>query len=116
MEPLEALFKWKSLYKEWLNFGVSHFKLFFPKESDMTNVGKVYNMYQHFAGFAGTTSFSSNRYYPPQMEEELIILHRLLSMFHPRPFLRNRFPPQGGVATVRAYNDKYVDIAFRLVF
>jgi hypothetical protein len=37
-------------------------------------------------------------------------------MFHQRPFLINRFPPTGGVAMVRAYNDDYIEIVYRYVF
>jgi hypothetical protein len=34
-------------------------------------------------------------------------------MFHPRPFLYSRFPPQGAVACVRAENEKFLEIQFR---
>lgn len=55
-----------------------------------------------------------NRHYPPKLVAEAeILIHRLLSLFHPRPFVISRFAPQGSVACVRAYNDKYLDIVFR---
>lgn len=34
-------------------------------------------------------------------------------MFHPRPFIKSRFAPQGTVACIRASNDFYYDIVFR---
>lgn len=42
-----------------------------------------------------------------------VLIHSLLSMFHPRPFIKSRFAPQGTVACIRASNDFYYDIAFR---
>lgn len=42
-----------------------------------------------------------------------VLIHSLLSMFHPRPFIKSRFAPQGAVACIRASNDFYYDIVFR---
>lgn len=42
-----------------------------------------------------------------------VLIHSLLSMFHPRPFIKSRFAPQGTVACIRASNDFYYDIVFR---
>lgn len=42
-----------------------------------------------------------------------VIIHRLLSMFHPRPFVRTRFAPQGAVACIQASSSFYYTIAFR---
>ena len=56
---------------------------------------------------------SSNRYFPPLVKENHVIFHRLLAMFHRRPFVFTRFKPRGGVAIVRAMNMEYMDIAFR---
>lgn len=53
------------------------------------------------------------RYYPPDVLSENIIFHRLLSMFHQRPFIFTRFPPQGTVAVVRARHGSLLDIYFR---
>ena len=49
------------------------------------------------------------------MGDQQIMIHRLLAMFSARPFVYTRFGPQGSVAIVRAYNEKYVDIMFRSV-
>lgn len=59
---------------------------------------------------------TSNRYYPTPVKGRLSILYKLLSMFHPRPFLLTRFGPQGTVACVRAENQDYWDIVFRFYF
>ena len=56
---------------------------------------------------------TSNRHYPTPVKGRLAILYKLLSMFHPRPFLLTRFGPQGTVACVRAESEDYLDIVFR---
>ncbi|MEE6467442.1 hypothetical protein FKM82_007240 [Ascaphus truei] len=56
----------------------------------------------------------NNRFYPPTPTGKEVIIHKLLSMFHPRPFIKTRFAPQGSVACVRAITDFYYDIAFRI--
>lgn len=42
-----------------------------------------------------------------------VLIHSLLSMFHPRPFIKSRFAPQGAVACIQASSDFYFHIAFR---
>lgn len=42
-----------------------------------------------------------------------VLIHRLLSMFHPRPFVRTRFAPQGAVACLQASSSFYYTVAFR---
>lgn len=44
-----------------------------------------------------------------------VIIHRLLSMFHPRPFVKTRFAPQGAVACLTAISDFYYTVMFRCV-
>lgn len=56
----------------------------------------------------------NNRFYPPTPRGREIIIHKLLSMFHPRPFVKTRFAPQGTVACIRAISDFYYDIVFRI--
>ena len=58
---------------------------------------------------------SPSRYYPPDVAHEHIIFHRLLAMFHSRPFIQSRFPPQGTVAVIRARHGRFLDIHFRFV-
>lgn len=56
----------------------------------------------------------NNRYNPPTPRGKEVILHSLLSMLHPRPFIKSRFAPQGAVACIRAISDFYYDIIFRI--
>lgn len=63
----------------------------------------------------GFCILSSYRYYPPDVAPNHLIFHRLLSLFHPRPFILSRFPPQGTLAVVRARQGPFLDIYFRLV-
>ncbi|CAG2244598.1 SEPN1 [Mytilus edulis] len=117
IDSLKGLQEWKTLNKEARDFGVTQFKGFLPpNNSFIEEPGKVYQIWN-----INSTSLpdipshrSSNKWLPPRVEDELVVIHQLLSMFHPRPFLRSRFPPQGGVASVRAYNKEYLDISFRL--
>lgn len=116
LDPLSGLKKWQTLNHVEMNFAVQHFEAFMPSPFHIEHPGELYAL------VGGQDSFmerlrgdlSSNRYYPPRVEEKDIILHRLLSMFHPRPFLLMRFGPRGSLACVRAYNDEYLDIAFRI--
>ncbi|KAK3093662.1 hypothetical protein FSP39_018598 [Pinctada imbricata] len=118
LDSLVGLRAWREKSKEWLNAGVKHFVSFLPREdSFITEIGSVYDIYRIDTGLFAlfdTQMTSSNRYFPPNVEDNLVLIHRLLTMFHPRPFLRSRFAPQGAIATVRAYNDKYIDIVFRI--
>ncbi|NWS50096.1 SELN protein, partial [Probosciger aterrimus] len=61
-----------------------------------------------------TGYLSNNRFYPPPPKGKEIIIHRLLSMFHPRPFVKTRFAPQGAVACIQAISTFYYTIAFRI--
>ncbi|KAL8220631.1 UNVERIFIED_CONTAM: hypothetical protein K2H54_050934 [Gekko kuhli] len=56
----------------------------------------------------------NNRFYPPAPKGKEIIVHKLLSMFHPRPFVKTRFAPQGAVACIQAVAEFYYKIAFRI--
>ncbi|TRY83438.1 hypothetical protein DNTS_016194 [Danionella cerebrum] len=56
----------------------------------------------------------NNRYHPPAPQGREVLIHSLLSMFHPRPFVKSRFAPQGAVACIRGLSDFYYDIVFRI--
>ncbi|KAM9037307.1 selenoprotein N-like isoform 4-T5 [Sarcophilus harrisii] len=43
-----------------------------------------------------------------------VIIHKLLSMFHTRPFVKTRFGPQGTVACLTAISGSYYTVAFRI--
>ncbi|VDI27960.1 Hypothetical predicted protein [Mytilus galloprovincialis] len=114
IDSLSALKEWTKPNHEWMNFGVRHFTMFFPKER--VQQGHIYDLYTEERSFMSSMSaphLSSNRFYPSKIDDKLIGLYRILSMFHPRPFLMIRFPPKGGVALVRAQNDDYIEIVFR---
>ncbi|NXY10073.1 SELN protein, partial [Pteruthius melanotis] len=61
-----------------------------------------------------TGYLSNNRFYPPAPKGKEVIIHKLLSMFHPRPFVKTRFAPQGAVACIQASSSSYYSIAFRI--
>ena len=86
-----------------------------PSRYYVDHLGDVYTVVDKLDGFFERLrgDLSSNRYYPPRIQEDYVIVHRLLSMFHPRPFISMRFEPRGSLACVRAYNKEYVDIYYR---
>lgn len=116
MESLNGLKEWTAVNHEWLNFGVEHFSVFFPV--NFIGVGQIYELYtdgrSSLMSSLSSSHLSSNRFYPTKPDEKLIVIHRILSMFHPRPFLVTRFPPKGGVAMVRAVSEEFIDIVFRV--
>ena len=60
--------------------------------------------------------FNCCSYFPPVLvREREIFVHRLLSMFHERPFVMSRFGPQGAVGCVRAINLEYIEVVFRCI-
>ena len=93
-------------------FGVPDFTAFLPE--GYLPVGQVYDLVRSNLNIFSNT-LSSNRYYPPRVGDRESLLHKLLSMFHPRPFLHTRFGPQGAAALLRAENELYVDVVFRYV-
>ena len=112
MQALTGLRRWQSVVKEETGFAVEKFSCFLPKRKDI-NLGEPWifvapNMSRFGPGL------SSNRYFPPSVNTNHLSLQYLLQMFHPRPFLYTRFPPQGAVACVRAENKKFLEIEFRL--
>ncbi|KAK3598667.1 hypothetical protein CHS0354_020428 [Potamilus streckersoni] len=115
-DSISGLKEWRTASAEWMNFGVKHFKVFLPpSENYITDPENIYHIVKYEKSFTDMVKpISNNRYYPPRLEEDQHILQRLLNMFHPRPFLINRFAPQGAIACVRAYNQDYIDIVFRL--
>ncbi|UJR30954.1 hypothetical protein I4U23_018466 [Adineta vaga] len=110
LDELHSLKLWTHPFIPRLNFAVRHFKSFLPKE---IQIGKPYwiiegNQQQR------TEHLSSNRYYPSDVANNHVIFHRLLSMFHVRPFILSRFPPQGTAAVIRARHGPFLDIYFRI--
>lgn len=111
-DTMIGLKAWKKVVEPWRNFGASHFRSLFPP--DPKQFGEVYWLIEPPEELRQFPSLSSNRYLPPMLFTPAeILIHQLLQMVHPRPFVLTRFAPQGSVACVRAYNDRVVDIAFR---
>lgn len=101
--------------KPFKQFAARDFRALLPEDIYLLHsVGEVYDIIAPMQQPA--VPMSSNRYHPPLLgkpSEQL--LHRLLAMFHSRPFIYSRFTPSGSVAIVRAQNDRYVDVVFRYV-
>ncbi|GFN82921.1 selenoprotein n [Plakobranchus ocellatus] len=112
-----GLFKWQSPNVQHQEYPVSAFLDFLPY--GITNIpppGTVYtiisapsNVYNAIPAVGRST-----RHYPPQPSGKGRIIHSLLSMLHPRPFVIMRFPPQGAMGCVRAVSKTHVHVMFRV--
>uniref|UniRef100_A0A7M7PUL0 EF-hand domain-containing protein n=1 Tax=Strongylocentrotus purpuratus TaxID=7668 RepID=A0A7M7PUL0_STRPU len=107
---LSSLDSWKTPKEEMTAFPASAFRPLLPENH--VQVSKVYTIIKSKLNMM-TNQLSSNRYFPPRVKGKEIIVHRLLSVFHSRPFIHSRFGPQGTVAVVKAVSADYVDIVFR---
>uniref|UniRef100_A0A3Q3WLV8 Uncharacterized protein n=1 Tax=Mola mola TaxID=94237 RepID=A0A3Q3WLV8_MOLML len=109
---LSGLRSWKSPAVPSASFSASQFRVFLPPK-DKVEVGDTWWMIPSelniFTGY-----LPNNRYHPPPPKGREVLIHSLLSMFHPRPFIKSRFAPQGAIACIRASNDFYYDIVFRI--
>lgn len=132
---LSGLRSWKSPAVPSAFFSARQFRVFLPPKNKL-EVGNAWWLIPSelniFTGY-----LPNNRYHPPSPKGKevfvksthgsltgvclltgvaaplQVLIHSLLSMFHPRPFIRSRFAPQGAVACIRASNDFYYDIVFR---
>uniref|UniRef100_A0A3P8UTF0 Selenoprotein N n=1 Tax=Cynoglossus semilaevis TaxID=244447 RepID=A0A3P8UTF0_CYNSE len=109
---LSGLRSWKAPAVSSLPFSASQFRVFLPPKNKV-EVGDTWwvipSELNIFTGY-----LPNNRYQPPAPKGKEVLIHSLLSMFHPRPFIKSRFAPQGTVACIRASNDYYYDIVFRI--
>ncbi|CAG10470.1 unnamed protein product, partial [Tetraodon nigroviridis] len=109
---LSGLRSWKSPAVPSASFSARQFRVFLPPKNKM-EVGNTWwvipSELNIFTGY-----LPNNRYHPPTPKGKEVLIHSLLSMFHPRPFVKSRFAPQGTVACLRASNDFYYDIVFRI--
>lgn len=109
---LAGLRSWKSPAVPSSSFSASQFRVFLPPKNKV-EVGDTWwvipSELNIFTGY-----LPNNRYHPPTPKGKEVLIHTLLSMFHPRPFIKSRFAPQGAVACIRASNDFYYDIVFRI--
>nr|XP_061798833.1 selenoprotein N-like [Nerophis lumbriciformis] len=109
---LSGLRSWRSPAVPSSTFFASQFKVFLPPKNKQ-EVGDTWwvipSELNIFTGY-----LPNNRYHPPTPKGKEVFIHSLLSMFHPRPFIKSRFSPQGTIACIRASNDFYYDIVFRI--
>lgn len=109
---LSGLRSWKSPAVPSSSFSASQFRAFLPPKNKV-GVGDTWwvipSELNIFTGY-----LPNNRYHPPSPKGKEVLIHSLLGMFHPRPFIKSRFAPQGAVACIRASNDFYYDIVFRI--
>uniref|UniRef100_A0A7N8Y2R3 Selenoprotein N n=1 Tax=Mastacembelus armatus TaxID=205130 RepID=A0A7N8Y2R3_9TELE len=109
---LSGLRSWKSPSVPSSSFSAGQFRAFLPPKNKV-EVGDTWwvipSELNIFTGY-----LPNNRYHPPTPKGKEVLIHSLLSMFHPRPFIKSRFAPQGTVACIRASNDFYYDIVFRI--
>lgn len=109
---LSGLRSWKHPAVPSSTFYASQFKAFLPP-SGKSGLGDTWwvipSELNIFTGY-----LPNNRYHPPTPRGKEVLIHSLLSMFHPRPFVKSRFAPQGAVACMRAISDYYYNIVFRI--
>uniref|UniRef100_A0A8C7Z7M7 Selenoprotein N n=1 Tax=Oryzias sinensis TaxID=183150 RepID=A0A8C7Z7M7_9TELE len=109
---LSGLRSWKSPAVPSSSFFASQFRVFLPPKNK-ADVGDTWwvipSELNIFTGY-----LPNNRYHPPTPKGKEVLIHSLLSLFHPRPFVKPRFAPQGAVACIRGKNDFYYDIVFRI--
>lgn len=109
---LSRLRSWQSPAVPSSSYSASQFRVFLPPKNKV-EVGDTWWLIPSelniFTGY-----LPNNRYHPPTPKGREVLVHTLLSMFHPRPFVKSRFAPQGAVASIRASSDFYYDIVFRI--
>lgn len=109
---LSGLRSWTRPAVDSSSFSASQFRAFLPPRNKDA-VGDTWWLIPSelniFTGY-----LPNNRYHPPAPKGKEVLIHSLLSMFHPRPFVKSRFAPQGAVACVRASSHLYYDIVFRI--
>lgn len=109
---LSGLRSWKAPAVPSSVFSANQFRVFLPPKNKQA-VGDTWWIVPSdlniFTGY-----LPNNRYTPPPPSGKEVFIHTLLSMFHPRPFVKSRFAPQGVVACIRAVSDFYYDVTFRI--
>uniref|UniRef100_A0A8C6GAW3 Selenoprotein N n=1 Tax=Mus spicilegus TaxID=10103 RepID=A0A8C6GAW3_MUSSI len=108
---LSGLRNWTTAASPSAAFAARHFRPFLPPPGQ--ELGQPWWIIPgELSVFTGY--LSNNRFYPPPPKGKEVIIHRLLSMFHPRPFVKTRFAPQGTVACLTAISDSYYTVMFRI--
>lgn len=118
-EPLESLANFAGL-RNWSRahsvkrlFRHSDFESFLPQPSTVdVPLGRTWYVVKSTLDVYDG-QLTSARHHPPPIHPAERVVHDLFTMFHERPFIYPRFPPQGTVATVRARTAGVLDILFR---
>ncbi|KPP63889.1 selenoprotein N-like [Scleropages formosus] len=104
---LSGLRSWKSPAVPSTVISARQFRAFLPPK-DKLDVGDAWwivpSELNIFTGY-----LPNNRYQPPPPRGKEVIIHSLLSMFHPRPFIKTRFAPQGAVGCIRAASEIHAE-------
>ncbi|TKC44135.1 hypothetical protein EI555_017387, partial [Monodon monoceros] len=109
---LSGLRNWTTAASPSAVFAARHFRPFLPPRGHAELGEPWWIIPSELSVFTGY--LSNNRFYPPPPKGKEVIIHRLLSMFHPRPFVKTRFAPQGAVACLTATSDFYYTVMFRI--
>ncbi|KAK2491711.1 hypothetical protein MC885_016737, partial [Smutsia gigantea] len=109
---LTGLRNWTAAASPTAVFAARHFRPFLPPPGQVELGEPWWIIPSELSVFTGY--LSNNRFYPPPPKGKEVIIHRLLSMFHPRPFVKTRFAPQGAVACLTAISDFYYTVMFRI--
>ncbi|EDO40205.1 predicted protein [Nematostella vectensis] len=111
---LTGLKSWKVVSIPSMTLPVNAFAAFLPPSHASTGMlGTPWFIVEpQIAKFS--PQLSSNRYNPPDVSGNNAVIHQLLAMFHPRPFIFTRFGPQGTAACIEAQNNEYLAIQFRI--
>lgn len=96
-----------------LNIPAKSFASFLPTDN-ILQLGDIWELIPVTSG-RNSQHLANNRYHPPDLNHQSeIVLFKILQMFHKNAFLYSRFPPQGVALFLRASNDEFYDILFRV--
>ncbi len=112
---LAGLEAWKKPNKPQLNLPVKIFGSFLPKNLDNIKIGDVWDVVPIKTDLVD--EFVPNSRYEPlelALSESEKVIFKILQMFHSNAFIYTRFAPQGAAMYLRAFNDDYLDILFRI--
>lgn len=113
-ESLDYLHAWKTPNQARINVPSKSFSAFMPNEISSIKIGETWNIIPVVTNHYDE-HLSNNRYHPPELKSNKeVLVFKLLQMFHKNVFLYPRFPPTGATMYLRAYNDIYLDILFRI--
>lgn len=113
-KSLKFLKEWKKTFFPQINLPTKSFHGFLPKDPVSVKIGEMWDLIPVKKNDF-YENLSNNRYQPPDLnDEQEIVVFKILQMFHKNVFLNPRFPPKGISLILRAQNDEYFDILFRI--